>query len=341
MRILILHDGLTPGATADAADALVQAAVFGGELSRQGHSVRVLGTGLDLSPLARALEETDLVVNLVESLGGRGCLIHIVPTLVESLGIPMTGSSAAAIASTSNKLVGKSIMDAAGIPTPEWHTGTDAPPSDGLWIVKSVWEHASIGLGPDSIVDAGEFDLRDRLVSAAPGLGGDAFAERYIEGREFNLSILESDSGPEVLPPAEIRFIGFDPSRPRIVDYAAKWDTQSHEYNNTPRIFEFKPADGSLIRRLQAIALRCWDEFALSGYARVDFRIDELGRPWVLEVNTNPCVSPDAGFAAAAEQAGLTPGDVADRIVRSARRTARDIGPEWIEPHVPHLAPRR
>lgn len=318
MRVLIVHDEITRESGVDAADALVQAGVFGGHLSHEGHEVRVLGVGLNLAPLVQALEETDLVVNLVESLGGRGSLIHLVPTLVEALGIPMTGNTAGAIAATSNKLASKSIMSDSGIPTPEWYAGQGPVPNEGVWIVKSVWEHASIGLGPESIVDAGEVDLGVVLAQSLAKLGGLGFAERYIDGREFNLSILASETGPEVLPPAEIQFVGFDANRPRIVDYAAKWDAESFEYRNTPRIFEFKPTDSALLRRLQTIALRCWDEFALSGYARVDFRIDELGRPWVLEINTNPCVSPDAGFMAAVQRAGLAQEEAIDRIVIAA-----------------------
>lgn len=324
MRVLIVHDEVTAGSAADAADALVQAAVFGGHLSQQGHAVRVLGVGLNLEPLMTALGEADLVVNLVESLGGRGCLIHVVPTVVESVGVPMTGNAATAIAATSNKLLAKSIMSASGIPTPEWYTGAGRAPDEGRWIVKSVWEHASIGLGPGSIVEASECDLRAVIAESAPRLGGQAFAERYVEGREFNLSVLETEAGPVVLPAAEIRFEGYGPERPRIVDYAAKWDAGSYEYHHTPRIFEFKPADGALVRRLRTIALRCWDEFGLAGYARVDFRIDEIGRPLVLEVNTNPCVSPDAGFLAAAERGELGQGEVVEQIVRAALRSGEE-----------------
>jgi D-alanine-D-alanine ligase len=71
--------------------------------------------------------------------------------------------------------------------------------------------------------------------------------------------------------------------------------------------------------RLRELARQCWQLFALRGYARVDFRVDPQGRPWVLEVNTNPCLSPDAGFLAAAAQAGLSPMDVIRRIVEGAR----------------------
>jgi len=132
-------------------------------------------------------------------------------------------------------------------------------------------------------------------------LGIPLFAEGYVEGREFNLSLLAG----EVLPPAEIRFEGFPAGQPKMVDYRAKWDEESAEYRHTVRSFAFSPADAPLLEELAAIARRCWQAFGLRGYARVDFRVDPRGHPWVLEVNTNPCISPDGGFVAAASRAGL------------------------------------
>ncbi|MCX5821807.1 MAG: D-alanine--D-alanine ligase, partial [Deltaproteobacteria bacterium] len=73
--------------------------------------------------------------------------------------------------------------------------------------------------------------------------------------------------------------------------------------------------DASLLALLKDMALRCWKLFDLRGYARVDFRVDREGRPWILEVNANPCLSPDAGFSAAALRAGLTFPDVLGRII--------------------------
>jgi D-alanine-D-alanine ligase len=182
--------------------------------------------------------------------------------------------------------------------------------------VKSLWEHASIGLTGSSVA-------RDR-----PGLeqelrrraGRELFAEAYVDGREFNLALLEEAGRlPQVLPPAEIQFQSFPEGSPRIVDYAAKWESGSMEFTRTPRRFAFPDRDRDLLETLRELALHCWELFALRGYARVDFRVDAAGQPWVLEVNTNPCLSPDAGFLAAAAQAGLSPTQVVRRIVEGAR----------------------
>jgi len=148
--------------------------------------------------------------------------------------------------------------------------------------------------------------------------GGECFAERYIEGREFNLSLLASAGKPEVLPPAEIRFEGYPPNKRKIVDYRAKWDETSFEYIHTSRCFHFAPKDGPLLQKMIGIAKKCWDLFGLRGYARVDFRADEAGKPWVLEINANPCISPDAGFVAAAMQGGLGMGEIVARIISAA-----------------------
>ena len=140
---------------------------------------------------------------------------------------------------------------------------------------------------------------------------GRFYAESYIDGREFNLALLTG----EFLPAAEIQFVEFPDDKLRIVDFRAKWEEDSFEYTHTPRTFDFPAADQPLLAELQSIARRCWDFFNLRGYARVDFRVDRNNRPWVLEINTNPCLSPDGGFHAAAERNGLSFTKTVERIV--------------------------
>jgi D-alanine-D-alanine ligase len=154
-------------------------------------------------------------------------------------------------------------------------------------------------------------------------LGGACLAEVYIDGREFNLSLLAGEEGPEVLPPAEIRFDAYPPGKIRVVGYRSKWEEGSFEFANTPRTFAFTGKDEPLLAHLKELALACWNLFDLAGYARVDFRVDHQGRPWILEVNTNPCLSPDAGFFAAARQAGLAFPQVIARIIDQCQRRNR------------------
>jgi D-alanine-D-alanine ligase len=186
--------------------------------------------------------------------------------------------------------------------------------------VKPVCEDASIGIGDDAVVEVAVPERLPALVAErAARLGAEAFAERYVEGREFNLSLLAKDDGLEVLPPAEIVFDGFPPGKPRIVGYAAKWNETSFEYSHTPRRFDFEASDRVLLAELEELSRRAFFLFGLSGYARVDFRVDPDGRPWILELNANPCLSEDAGFAAAAGRANLARRAVLARIVAAAR----------------------
>jgi D-alanine-D-alanine ligase len=326
VKIAVLHDEPPSEPRPDEQDTQQQARSVTSDLEASGHAVTRVPFGLDLDAARRALAELapDLIVNLVESVGGSGRLIHLAPALLEVLGIPFTGASSAAMFATTHKLVAKRLLAAAGLPTPAWvdagaRAGGTAPRS-GRWIVKSVCEDASIGIGDDAVLEVSAPERLPALVAArASRLGGEAFAERYVEGREFNLSLLAKDDGVEVLPPAEIVFQGFPPGKPRIVGYAAKWDEASFEYSHTPRSFEFEASDRALLAELEEFSRRAWSLFGLSGYARVDFRVDPDGRPWILELNANPCLSEDAGFAAAADRANLARRAVLARIVAAAR----------------------
>jgi D-alanine-D-alanine ligase len=335
MRIIIAHNAVTDVDAPDERDVLVQAAAVRAALAELGHETVLLPCSLDLAEAQQRLAEwgPDLVFNLVESLGGRGRLIHVVPSLLDTMGIPYTGSCAEAIRVTSHKVFAKERLAAMQLPTPPWvgPVPTDLPglspagPAGGdpaaRWIVKSLWEHASIGIAEASADlcrrrDELEGLLRDR----ARHFGGACFAERFIEGREFNLSLLAGPNGPDVLPPVEILFEGYSPEMLRVVGYRAKWDESSYEFHHTPRRFDFPPEDSALLSRLQDLAAQCWRAFGLKGYGRVDFRVDADGQPWILEINANPCLSPDAGFAAALQAAGVSYTAAIDRILADARR---------------------
>ncbi|HEY5597262.1 MAG TPA: hypothetical protein VIK47_00530 [Kiloniellales bacterium] len=324
-RAVVLHGAAAAQGGPDEADTLVQVETVKEALASLGYAVTLLAVDLDLAPVARlARRRFDLVVNLVESLRGDGRLIHLVPAVLDSVGVTYTGAPAVAIYASTNKIMAKRLMRDVGILTPEWCD------SDGLacltdpdarYIVKSVCEDASIGLDAGSVVAAG--DVSRAMADRRARLGGDWFAERYVDGREFNLSILESPHGPLVLPVAEIQFVDYPLDRPRIVDYEAKWLEGSFAFEHTPRRFVDGAADAPLVAELRRLASDCWRLFGLRGYARVDFRVDAAGRPWVLEVNANPCLSPDAGFMAAAARAGLTATDVIAMIAEIAQPNSR------------------
>ena len=209
---------------------------------------------------------------------------------------------------TTDKTRTKERLKAEGITTPAWSSGNGQTLPDlnfdPPYIVKPIREDASVGLYDDSIVHAGQ--NLPKVFREKSDCFGPCFVEQYIEGREFNVSLLAVNDGLQVLPVAEILFTGFPSRKPRIVGYDAKWEPGSFEYGNTPRTFEHPAGDAPLLNQLEIMSRRCWDIFDLRGYARVDFRVDKNSKPWVIEINANPCISPDAGFPAAVEQGGLS-----------------------------------
>ena len=323
MRVLVLHNEVAADAAPDELDVLEQVKAVAGSLRHLRHRVELAGGGLDLGDLAERIRTArpDVVFNLVESLGGEGRLIHVVPSLLDTLGVPHTGCPAEALFTTSQKLLAKDMMLGAGLPTPAWWrvrgdalvgVKTSGPAPDRC-LVKSVWEDASLGMDDDAVIDAEPDRIHAALQSRRGLPGAPWFAEAFIEGREFNLSLLDGPDGPTVLPVAELTFVDYPPDKPRIVNYAAKWHEDSFEYSHTVR--SFVPADDALSTRLQELSLACWRLFDLRGWARVDYRVVERGRPWILEINANPCLSPDAGFQAAVVQAGLGFTGAVERIL--------------------------
>lgn len=334
MKIAILHGDVAKDACLDEKDVLVQVGFVSDGLAGLGHEPFVVPVSLNLAEAARTLATLcpAIVFNLVESLIGKGGLIHIVPALLEALKIPYTGAGVETMLLTSNKVLAKKWLTSAGLPTPPWFTTSDGHRDlsiSGPWLVKSVWEHASIGLDEDSVIrEADRARLLAEMDTRRDTLGGACLAEAFIDGREFNLSLLANmrEHEPEVLPPAEIRFDAYPPGKVRVVGYRSKWEEDSFEFNHTPRSFAFPETDAPLLSHLKELALRCWTLFDLRGYARVDFRVDNKGRPWILEVNTNPCLSPDAGFLAATRQADLTFAEVLERIIGEPKKRIKRDG---------------
>ena len=132
------------------------------------------------------------------------------------------------------------------------------------------------------------------------------------------MSILETETGPQVLPISEIKF-DFPPELPKIMDFAAKWAKGSFKEVHTSRTFDFPPSDQSLLENLQELGKRCWKLCHLKGYVRIDFRIDDEGRPWLLEINANPYLDPDGAFVKACEVGGFNFLETISYIVSTAR----------------------
>lgn len=330
MHIALVHNAVAEDAPPDERDVLVQCDAVRAASESLGHRVSQIPATLDLDALRGELEadRPDVIFNLVESLGGSDRLQTLAPALFDVLGIPYTGVPTEGHALASHKLLAKDRMAAHGLPTPAWEVlrgsrcgwlnAANVPPLGPPYIVKAVFEHASFGMDDESVVQSDEFSVQEQIARRFARFGKEFFAEAFIPGREFNLSVLAGVDRPEVLPPAEIDFSAFPEDKPRIVGYAAKWAEGTFEFDQTPRRFEFPTSDRPLLDELKRLARESWRVFGLRGYARVDFRVDDAGQPWILEINANPCLSPDAGFAAALQQAGIPFSEAVRRIVDDA-----------------------
>ena len=313
MKAAILYQKVHDKSAADELDVLVQKDEIARVLQELGHDVIDVPVTLNLEMLKSILLDAKphFVFNLVESIDGSGQILHFVPALLEHLAIPFTGAGADSMYLSTNKILAKERLQSFGIATPPWGVN-ERPGFGGPYIVKPVSEDASVDIDEDMVVSDVE-ELSSLL--AKKQKGGRFFIEQFIAGREFNLALLASSDGPQVLPTAEIVFEDYPPEKPHIVGYKAKWQEDSFEFNHTVRRFQYPPKDDALLEKLKEAALLCWHAFQLRGYARVDFRVDKEGRPWVLEINANPCISPDSGFVAAAEKAGLSFTSIVQRII--------------------------
>lgn len=324
-KVLIIHNDVSDESPADARDILDQIRCVSTALSAEGYSASTLAVDLRLDVARKQLqaERPDVVFNLVEAIDDSGQLVPVATALLDHLRIPYTGANTEALMLTSNKILTKQWLRLHGIATADWWDPDSPPPAalaPGRWITKPLYEDASIGMDDASVV-AGFSGVAERIAEKQQLRACRWFAEQFIEGREINVALLGGPDGPQVLPIPEIEFLDFPDDKPRIVGYAAKWAEDSFECRHTVRRFVDPNKEAPLCRQLGEIALRCWDIFRLRGYARVDFRVDGGGQPWVLEINANPCISPDAGFAAALAEQGIPYATAIRRIIEEAQAT--------------------
>ncbi len=326
MRVAVLHDRLAPGAPADEQDNLVQARAIAAALAELGHDPTLACCGLDLALAAQTLAALapDAVFNLVEALDGRDDLAACAAALTRSLRLPCTGCGPAGLQLAADKLAVKKALRRLDLPTPDWFCPADlagpGPEPQGPFLLKPRLEHGSVGIEESDLLPApNRAALAAALAAKEAALGQPCLAEAFLPGREFNVSVLEEADGPLVLPCAEMVFSGYE-GRPRILGWRAKWDEQSFEHGHTARSFDFPAADAPLLERLAALARDCFTGLGLSGYCRVDFRLDAGGAPQVIDLNPNPCIAPDAGFPAAAARAGIAYPALAGRILDAALR---------------------
>ncbi len=316
MRCCILYNQPGENALPDELDILDQVEWIEININKMGISTFRKGITNDFINEIASLtdEEFDFVFNLVESINNKGELLYFIPAVLNMNGLPYTGNPLEAIFLTTSKALTAQMLKKAGIKTPETFDISSYKylKPGNRYIIKPVWEDGSQGITAESV-----FTYSQEYEKRFSGLKKTHWIiQEFIEGREFNVSVLSgTNSRPEILPVAEMMFIGYGPDRPAIVDFNAKWIEGSFEYENTMRHFPGDTLDKTLKKKIENTASKCWDLFGLKGYARVDFRVDKNNNPFVIEINANPCISHNGGFVAATEEAGYKFTEVLNRII--------------------------
>jgi D-alanine-D-alanine ligase len=311
------------------ADIMTQVEAIEEALEDLGHQSTQIPFTREVSGFIGRMKEAEIeiAVNLCETLDEDPQLVGHPAALLELLSIPFSGSPAIALMLTTDKLTTKRLLKSHGISTPRYVTyngtgNTDFHDLRYPVILKPRFQDASIGIDQESIF-RDEGSLREGINGFFDRFGP-LLVEEYVAGREFNVALFGYPS-PSALPLAEIDFSAFPEGLFAIVGYRAKWDTSSFEYYHTPR--KFPQGLSSLLREeIEGIALECFHLLMLRDYGRVDMRINDQGKIYVLEVNANPCLSPDAGFAAAARQAGMSYTDMVGTLVEFVEKRARNDG---------------
>jgi D-alanine-D-alanine ligase len=293
-------------------------------LLQAGYQASLFNMNGDLDRLLRFLDEKqpDLIFNLCESVGNESIHEMHVAGIYELKGIPYTGASAFVLGTCLHKARVKEILIAHKIPTPHFAVFRNANEINGdlhelrfPLIVKPAREDASVGIDNESVVES-VAALKRRVRHVFQTYGQPSVVEEYIEGRELNVAII-GNKRPIVLPISEIDFSGLPSDYPRIVTYNAKWMQGTPEFIGTVGLCPAQiPAD--LEKRLKEIALKAYRLIGCRDYARVDVRITKDHEPYVIEVNPNPDISDDAGFARSARAYGFSFEQIVGRIVEYA-----------------------
>jgi D-alanine-D-alanine ligase len=266
-----------------------------------------------------------VLFNFVESLRGVAELESAIRGAMSVRGIPVTGAPLEGLANCLSKPRARALATAAGVPVPAGcviaSATDDASSLPHPCIVKPAAQDASHGIDAASVCSTPAETKARALKLIERGLGP-ALCEQFVDGREYNVSMIELVEGGtrtlKTLPIAEITFDGFPEGAPRILTYAAKWEQESVEYKGSVSV-EAKDLTPELAAALTKHANAAFRALNLSGYGRVDFRVDAAGHPYAVDINPNPDFSRGAGFHLAGERAGYTYEDLVEIVVRAAQ----------------------
>jgi D-alanine-D-alanine ligase len=303
VKIAILFDGASAIATFPDLAILETVEAIERALAGEGNAV----TRIPVHPDGRWIERVrkgrfDLAFNMCEGIDGIAMLEPSVIAVLELMSLPYTGSSSFTTALCLRKHAVNGLLANAGLPVPRFAVVRRGEPFQSIGypaICKPAAEDASIGIEQKSVVRSRR--ALERRVGVMHDRWNEVLVQRYVDGREVNVGIL----GDTVLPIAEIDFAHMPDGMWRIVSYRSKWEPGSDEDAGAePRCPAALPPETE--QRVRQLALDAWRLVGGYGYGRVDMRIDSDGRPWILEVNPNPDIAPDAGLARMARAAGIS-----------------------------------
>lgn len=325
-KIAIVFNEVQQNAGPDELDIFDQVELAENCLHELGYKTVKITVNLDLSLLKKSLieEKPDLIFNLVESINNHGELLYFAPAVFTNLKIPYTGVNTEGLFITTNKPLAKTWMRKSNIPTADWFElhETEKLDKNKTYLVKPKLEDGSLGFDDDLVFKGADVNKFEKIKTLSPL---HFFIEEYIEGREFNISVLGGNKGPEVLPIPEMNFHNYPEGKPKIMGFRAKWEEHSFEYDNTSRSFIDENEEKELVAKLKNICIECWNSFNLSGFIRVDFRIDKQGNPFVLEINANPCITPGSGFYSACEKAGYKFSYAVQRLIEDTEKDQKKV----------------
>jgi D-alanine-D-alanine ligase len=287
-----------------------------------GHQCNVMAIREEIYPVIHWLKEIepDVVFNLCESVYGNSCWEMNIPALLDLFQIPYTGSPPLTLGLCQDKGKVKDILNSQGILTPRYKIFDQGfkPMKGNVFpvIVKPLHEDGSLGISRESVVYEDEA-LNKQVQYIIERYYQPAMVEEYIEGRELNVGLLETNGNVSVLPISEIDYSEFPEGVPKICGYEAKWITESVEYQKSKPICP-APLEWVMQKRVEHLAVRVFNLFGCRDYARVDMRIDRDGKIYILEVNPNPDISPQSGMNRALKVRGMTYEEFVGRLLERA-----------------------
>ena len=279
-------------------------------LKKRGHEVLVIGVHDDLTPIRQAIEsfKPAIVFNMMEAFADIGVFDQNIVSYLELLRVPYTGCNPRGLTLSRDKALSRKLLAYHRIPAPYF---TVVPlnrkpilPKKLQYplIVKSLTYESSIGISQASVV-ATEEQLVKRVNYIHDTILTPAIIEQFIDGRELYVGVIGNER-LDVLPPWEMSFAQMPDNRWKIATERVKWSTQYQKKHGI--MTDRAKLDAPTIERMQRMAKRAYRALDLSGYARIDVRMDEEGRIYVLEANPNPNMAYGEDFTESAEAHGIS-----------------------------------